>query len=131
MHTDPQTRIRLETLKCLESGVVWDAATDDDLLLLVEATSGRLRDVDSGVVEGASVVLQALPDIIGAESFTACINSLDDGLRDLYDRLVDNSPERASSSMSSASRSEKLAFGFITPMLLDELQSDDWEVRPA
>jgi hypothetical protein len=42
-------------LKCLESSSAWEAASDDDVLLLVEAIVGRLRDVDNDVVAGAGV----------------------------------------------------------------------------
>ena len=109
-----QAQIRLEMLKCLESSVVWEAVGDDqEVLMLVEATVGRLRDVEVDVVEEASVVLQALPDIVGAEALTACVENLDDGLQALYTSLVDAHPNRSPSALARSVRADKLMYRFI------------------
>jgi hypothetical protein len=85
------------------------------------------------------VVLQYLPDLIGGEHLERCVENLSDSLRDLYESLADDHhasptdqrPASAVSTGSTASRAGKLAYGLISPRLLDELRSDDWDERGA
>lgn len=64
------------------------------VLVLVEAVVGRLRDVDNDVLHGAYNVLNGLPAMFGDDTLHACISNLSEAMQDLYDSVM-NLPRTA------------------------------------
>jgi hypothetical protein len=152
---NPEMRVRNETLRFLEQPLLWKRSSQDVMLHVLRAVVGRLRDVETEVLQTACRVLAIIPDFISKAVFDDLIVQLPSMLRELFDsvnklRLHQDASSRAGSardgslagsvgggaadrgsSRNSVSPTEPLEFGLIPMTLVARLQDKDWEVKTA
>eukprot|EP00039_Didymoeca_costata_P020699 m.342134 g.342134 ORF g.342134 m.342134 type:complete len:1486 (+) comp21012_c0_seq1:282-4739(+) len=138
-----EKRVRNETLRFLERSTVWQSAQEEEIFLLVKSVIGRLRDVETEVLQSACRVISIVPGIIGERKFSEAVKRLPPMLRQLYDTVnkvrlqqEDVGPSIEQKPISTLSRQESavekendLCFGYIPPKLLSQLKDSSWEVR--
>lgn len=82
-----QPRIRNESLRFLEGPILWTKGTNEEIFSVVKAVVGRLRDVETEVLQTACKVLSTSPQFVGDSEFDTHISHLPAMLRQLYESV--------------------------------------------
>lgn len=155
---NPEMRVRNETLRFLEQALLWKRSSNDVMLHVVRAVVGRLRDVETEVLQTTCRVLAVVPDFIGESTFDNMIAQLPAVLRELFDSVrklrqhqvavgyrEGSSPGAGGSAYAGSGRHannrssaspisgmpEPMEFGVIPISLMPKLKDKDYEVRAA